>query len=124
MLDTPIAADDGVRWIHVVGVPSIEVLERLKKTYSLDPLALEDVVNARSTPEVQRIREHLFVTLSDSDADQPGQFEQLSVFANKQIVVSFHDGTPGTCSIRSANVSRSEQEPYARATTATICCTR
>ncbi len=92
-LDAPLAADT-VRWIHVVGVPSIAVLERLRKTYSLDPLALEDVVDVGQRPKFNEYEKHLFVTLMIPAASEPGQFEQLSVFANSQIVVSFHDGTP------------------------------
>jgi magnesium transporter len=93
LLDTPIAADT-VRWIHVVGVPSVAVLECLRKTYSLDPLALEDVVTVGQRPKFNEYEKHLFVTLSIPTPSEPGQFEQLSVFANKQVVVSFHDGIP------------------------------
>jgi magnesium transporter len=92
-LDAPIAAG-AVRWIHVVGVPSLGVLERLRKTYSLDPLALEDVVTVGQRPKFNEYEKHLFVTLLIPTPGEPGEFEQLSVFANKQLVVSFHDGTP------------------------------
>jgi magnesium transporter len=93
-LDRPVP-DGGVRWIHVAGVPSIEVLERLKKTYTLDPLALEDVVNVGQRPKFNEYGEQLFVTLLIPTPDQPGHFEQLSVFVGDHLVVSFHDGTPG-----------------------------
>jgi magnesium transporter len=84
----------GVRWIHVVGTPSIKVLERLRKTYELDPLALEDVVNVGQRPKFSEHGPLLFVTLLIPDQTEPRHFEQLSVFANAHTVISFHDGTP------------------------------
>ena len=94
LLDEPIPAD-GVRWVHVAGVPSIEVLERLKKSYSLDALALEDVVNLGQRPKFAEYENNLFITLLIPDPAQPGRFEQLSLFADARIVVSFHHGTAG-----------------------------
>src|SRR5512147_45670 len=70
-LDRPVP-DGGVRWIHVVGVPSLDVLERLKKTYALDPLALEDVVNLGQRPKFNEYGEQLFVTLLIPTPGQPG----------------------------------------------------
>jgi magnesium transporter len=92
-LDQPPPA--GVRWIHVAGTPSMEVLERLRKRYDLDALALEDVVNLGQRPKFSEYAAMLFVTLLLPDHAEPGRFEQLSVFANARTVISFHDGTPG-----------------------------
>ena len=94
VLDQPIPTG-GVRWVHVAGAPSMAVLERLKKLYSLDALALEDVVNLGQRPKFTEYGNNLFVTLLVPIPDEPGQFEQLSVFTNHNYVVSFHDGTPG-----------------------------
>jgi magnesium transporter len=93
LLDQP-QPPKGVRWIHVVGTPSMNVLERLRKLYSLDPLALEDVVNVGQRPTFGEYGSTLFVTLLVPDHTEPGHFEQLSVFANAHTVISFHDGTP------------------------------
>ena len=86
---------EGVRWIHVAGVPSMDVLERLKKLYSLDPLALEDVVNVGQRPKFTEYTSHVFVTLLIPKPDAAGQFEQLSVFTDHDYVISFHAGTQG-----------------------------
>ncbi|HTO58540.1 MAG TPA: magnesium/cobalt transporter CorA [Pseudomonadales bacterium] len=93
LLDAPPAT--GVRWIHVVGTPSMEILEKLRKLYALEPLALEDVVNLGQRPKFTEYATMLFVTLLIPDPTAPGGFEQLSVFANAHTVISFHDGTPG-----------------------------
>jgi magnesium transporter len=95
LLDKP-QPKTGVRWIHVCGTPSIEVLERLRKLYGLDPLALEDVVNIGQRPKFSEHESMLFVTLLIPDETQGGRFEQLSVFANAHTVISFHDDTPPT----------------------------
>jgi len=92
-LGTPIP-DGSVRWIHVAGVPSIDLLERLQTTYSLDPLALEDVVNVGQRPKFTEFGNNLFVTLLLPIPTEPGQFEQLSVFTDHNYIVTFHDGTP------------------------------
>ena len=85
----------GVRWIHVAGTPSMEVLDKLRKLYGLDPLALEDVVNLGQRPKFSEYETMLFVTLLIPTHTELGRFEQLSVFANAHTVISFHDGTPG-----------------------------
>jgi magnesium transporter len=89
------APKEGVRWIHVAGAPSMDVLQRLKTLYSLDPLALEDVVNLGQRPKFTEFGHHLFVTLLIPVPDDPGHFEQLSIFSNHNYVISFHDGTAG-----------------------------
>ena len=94
LLDKPIPPG-GVRWIHVVGTPSMAVLERLKSQYLLDALALEDVVMLGQRPKFADYEHNMFVTLLIPLPDHPGQFEQLSVFCESQVVISFHDGTPG-----------------------------
>ncbi len=63
-LDT--APVEGVRWIHVAGVRSMDVLLRLKNLYSLDALALEDVVNLGQRPKFTEYGNNLFVTLLKS----------------------------------------------------------
>jgi magnesium transporter len=113
---------EGVRWIHVAGAPSMEVLERLKTLYSLDALALEDVVNLGQRPKFTEFGDHLFVTLLIPVPAEPGRFEQLSVFADHSYLISFHDGTPG-CSTRSASAWRPNRAGCA-ATMRVICCTR
>ena len=92
-LGTPIP-EANVRWIHVSGVPSIDLLERLQTMYSLDPLALEDVVNVGQRPKFTEFGNNLFVTLLLPIPTEPGQFEQLSVFTDHNYIVTFHDGTP------------------------------
>ncbi len=94
LLDRPIPTD-GVRWIHVVGAPSMRLLEKLKSQYSIDALALEDAVTGSQRPKFNEYDTRLFVTLMIPTAGQPGRFEQLSVFADDHVVVSFHDGAPG-----------------------------
>lgn len=94
LLDQPLP-DDGVRWVHVAGVPSVDVLERLRKNYALDALALEDVVNLGQRPKFNEYENNLFITLLIPDPAEPGHFEQLSLFADARIVVSFHAGAPG-----------------------------
>ena len=93
-LDAPMP-EGGVRWVHVAGAPPMDVLNRQQARFSLNPLALEDVVNLGQRPKFTEYGENLFVTLLIPVPDKLGQFEQLSIFTNHNYVVSFHDGTPG-----------------------------
>ncbi len=94
LLDQP-EPSVGVRWIHVAGAPSMKLLEKLKSLYAIDTLVLEDVVTLSQRPKFNEYDTRLFVTLLVPAAGQPGRFEQLSVFADDRIVISFHDGAPG-----------------------------
>ena len=113
---------EGVRWIHVAGVPSMDVLERLQKLYSLDALALEDVVNLGQRPKFTEYASHVFVTLLIPMPDAPGQFEQLSVFTDHNYVISFHDGTQGL--LDPIRTRLPANRAGCAATMRATCCTR
>ena len=87
--------EHGVRWIHVAGTPSMAVLERLQKIYSLDALVLEDIVSQIQRPKFNEYDDRLFITLSIPMNDVPGYFEQLYVFGDEHTVITFHEGTSG-----------------------------
>jgi len=82
----------GVRWVHVRGTPSLDVLERLRREFKLDPLALEDVVHTGQRPKMNVFEDQFFVTLVLPNETPMVHFEQLSVFASERFVVTFHDG--------------------------------
>jgi len=82
-----------VRWVSIVGPPSLDVLARLERDYGLDPLALEDVVNIGQRPKFSRFEKGLFMVLSTPDPSHNGNAAQLSVFATQGTLVSFFDGS-------------------------------
>lgn len=82
-----------VRWISVVGPPSLEVLGRLERDYRLDPLALEDVVNSGQRPKVSHFENGLFMILTTPEASAELVGRQLSVFSTAGTLISFFDGS-------------------------------
>ncbi len=86
------AAPDVRRWIHVVGQPSLSLLEQLRRAFDLDPLALEDVISVEHRPKLTVYGPWRFLTLALPSHDGVREFEELSVFGSDTTVISFFAG--------------------------------
>ena len=83
-----------VRWIDVVGLHDVEMLQSLGDHFGLHPLALEDVLNTGQRPKLESYRDHLFVVLRMIHPDPGQNTEQLSLFFGEGFVLTFQEA-PG-----------------------------
>jgi magnesium transporter len=82
-----------VTWIHIQGQPTPETLQEFARFYELHPLAMEDILNTGQRPKVETYDDQLFVITSlPSMLDNNVVTEQISMFAGKGYVISFHHG--------------------------------
>lgn len=88
-----ITASTRLDWLHFQGDAPPSVLARLRDSFGLHPLAVEDVQNIGQRPKLEIFDDCLFVTMALPRRDDTGlRFEQISVFASPQLVLSFHAG--------------------------------
>ena len=80
-------------WIHIQGQPTPETLQELARFFELHPLALEDILNTGQRPKVETYDAQLFV-ITSLPVMLDGNFvsEQISMFAGKDYIISFHLG--------------------------------
>jgi magnesium transporter len=106
-------------WIHLQGDPETEQLLELGEHFGLHRLSLEDILNTGQRPKVDSTDDQLFIVMSLPVLnDSHVTIEQVSVFAGKNYVISFHRGkTDPFALIRSrmhknTNKIRSRQADY------------
>ena len=87
---------DTLTWIHVQGDAEPETMRQLGAVFGLHSLALEDVINSGQRPKIDDYDEQMFITLTHAARDPESgdvSLEQLSVFAGRNFLISFHPGT-------------------------------
>ncbi|KPJ56310.1 MAG: magnesium transporter [Planctomycetes bacterium DG_58] len=87
---------EGVTWVNVPGLGSVEMLHDLGELLSLHPLALEDVLQIPQRPKVDDYEGHLFVVLRMLHYEEAVDTEQVSIFLGSDYVVTFQE-RPGDC---------------------------
>ncbi len=89
---------------HDIGVMAEE--------FDLHPLAVEDALNARQRPKLEKYDNHLFVVIHQLD-EVEGQLEarQIACFAGKNYVLTLHDRSQRTIDEALARCGRLERVP-------------
>lgn len=89
----PFLKQPTVTWIHIQGQPSPDTLQQLAHFFELHPLALEDILNTGQRPKVETYDSQLFViTNLPVRLGENIVSEQISMFAGKDYLISFHLG--------------------------------
>ncbi len=85
-----ISTGDGVMWIDIKGLGSVDSIHAIGETFGLHPLALEDLVNVHQRPKVEMYGDHLFVI---GRAHIPGTLdsEQIALFLGCNFVINFQE---------------------------------
>jgi len=84
-------SDDGrVHWVHVIGLADVSMVETLGKTFSLHPLALEDVLVLGQRPKVETFDDTLFCIVQHlAYRREELEKRQVSLFLGPRIVLTF-----------------------------------
>ncbi|MES1942719.1 magnesium and cobalt transporter CorA [Salinisphaera sp. PC39] len=84
----------GLCWLHFQGEPGPELLARVRETFDLHPLAVEDVLHLGQRPKLEPFDDQVFAILTRPVRDDDGlRFEQISLFVGDGYLLSFHAGT-------------------------------
>ena len=81
--------DGEVRWIHVVGLGDVTLVERLGTTFGLHPLALEDVLTLGQRPKAEEYDDRVFC-VAQFVAFREGRLDkvQVGLFLGKDFVIT------------------------------------
>src|SRR6187551_271754 len=83
-----------VTWIDVDGPPNQRLLEELRDSIGVHPLALEDVIDQGQRPKVERYLDQHFMVVHMLSYPERLQQEQLSLFLSENCVVTFQGRVP------------------------------
>lgn len=108
VMQTAVAARDGVTWLHVQGLPSKAFLEEMGERFRLHPLLLEDIQSRDQRPKLDEYAEHLFAVLSVPRWQQ-GEvvLEQFSLLLGDGYVISVHDAEHDITGVLRARLAQS-----------------
>lgn len=97
-LDDVAAAKKGPRklWLDVIGITDAQTIEQLGALFSIDDLALEDVMTFQHRPKADDLASCTFVLTHMVDTASLSAREQFSLFFADDFVVTFQE-RPGDC---------------------------
>lgn len=85
-------------WINIEGLSDVESLSQLGATLGLNPLLLEDIVNAEQRPKVEIVDGKIYIILKMlgyDDASNHVLVEQVSLVIARNYVITFQEGLEG-----------------------------
>jgi len=83
-----------VTWINIDGIHDAELIKKVGKNFGLHSLTLEDIMNPRQRPKVERFDDYIFIVLkmlSYEDEEENVSEEQVSLILGKNYVFSFQE---------------------------------
>jgi magnesium transporter len=83
-------------WVDVVGLSDIDTLRKIAELFSIDPLALEDIVNTSQRPKSDAFTNHAMIIVQMFEDGTVQSREQFSILFDSRNVVSFQE-RPGDC---------------------------
>ena len=84
-------------WLNFVGIHDQVLFEKVAKSYEIDPLWLEDILNTNQYPKLETNADSFFVTLKMLRFDEEKKkviSEQLSIVVWQDLLISFQEN-PG-----------------------------
>jgi len=89
--------NDYIKWIRVIGVHNIELIDRLGEIFDINQLELEDISNTTQRPRMEERDDYIFLIfklLILNPEDKDVTIEQVSLILGKNYVLSFHETEP------------------------------
>lgn len=86
---------ENITLVNIVGVHDVAIIEAARDYFSLDPMAMEDVLNTNSRSKLVEYDDYLFLCMKllevDLNTNEIG-VEQISIFLGKNGLISFQEG--------------------------------
>ena len=85
--------NQGIRWVDVVGLQDINLLEDTGNIFGLHPLVLEDILNTDQRPKMEDYGDYLYIVLRNFTELNNGDLtsEQISIILGKNFVISLRE---------------------------------
>ena len=85
---------DFVRWIEIVGLSNIKMIESIGKKFSIHPLVLEDILNPNQRPKFEDYGDFVFIVLTRiiwNEKDENFETEQINIIIGLNYVISISE---------------------------------
>lgn len=82
-------------WVNVIGLGSIDIIEKVGNLFGLDRLLLEDVLDTTHRPKVEYYENYVFTIIKGGLITEQLESEQISLFLKKNVVIVFEE-KPGS----------------------------
>ncbi|MFX1260437.1 MAG: magnesium and cobalt transport protein CorA, partial [Promethearchaeota archaeon] len=82
------------RWIKIMGLSNIKVIEDIGNQFNLHPLILEDILNSNQRPKLENYGEYLFIVLKNVNYEEETEsFEtdQICLILGNNYVISVQE---------------------------------
>lgn len=84
-----------VVWVNVIGLGSIDTIEKIGDMFNIDKLLLEDVLDTSHRPKTEYYEHHIFTIIKGGQLGDQFESEHISVFLKKNVVIVFEE-KPGS----------------------------
>jgi magnesium transporter len=84
----------GVKWVNVIGLHDIGVLETLGQAYGLHVLTMEDILNTDQRPKLEAFDDYIFVVLKMLQPERGRELiegEQISMVLGRDFLLTFQE---------------------------------
>lgn len=84
-----------VVWVNVIGLGSIDAIEKIGTMFNIDRLLLEDVLDTSHRPKTEYYEHHIFTIMKGGLLGDQFESEHISIFLKKNVVIVFEE-KPGS----------------------------
>jgi magnesium transporter len=92
-LECPLSSDNLVTWFDVRGLSDVALIEHIGRTFTVHPLAIEDVLNVNQRPKWDDYDNGIFITVRALRLNENQEIitEQVSFFLEKNVLLTFQE---------------------------------
>ncbi len=81
-----------VKWVHVMGVHDVNIVEQICNYYQVHPLVIEDIPSVGQRPKIESMPSGVYIVLREYDIlEEAFHSEQVSIFFGKGFILSFQE---------------------------------
>ena len=91
---SPIQKEGAMKWVHVLGVHDVEIVQQICNYYDIHPLVVEDIPSVGQRPKIEVMPSGVYIVLREFDvSNRDVESEQISIVFGKDFVLSFQESS-------------------------------
>jgi magnesium transporter len=90
----PFLEKPAVKWIDVIGIHQVDMIQKIGNLFDLHPLVLEDIVHTDQRPKLEDFEDYIFVIskmLTYEEEKNEIVMEQVSLVLGENYIISFQE---------------------------------
>ncbi|MGY5879158.1 MAG: magnesium/cobalt transporter CorA [Candidatus Thorarchaeota archaeon] len=91
---SPSMKEGAIKWIHVMGVHDVKIVEQICNYFNIHPLVIEDIPSVGQRPKIEAMPTGVYTVLREYDIyGKDVHSEQVSIVFGKGYVLSFQESS-------------------------------